>query len=77
MPLYDYRCDACATEFEARRAVEARDEAPCPKCGGIRVTRAMPLVVTYVKSGRQAQPAPEGCCGGFAEGAACACAARA
>lgn len=78
MPLYDYRCETCTTEFEARRPVEERDTAVCPKCGGMRVTRPMPLVVTYVKSAAPApQALPEGCCGGAQDGAACGCACRA
>jgi putative FmdB family regulatory protein len=31
MPLYDFRCDACAGEFEALAAPGAG--APCPACG--------------------------------------------
>lgn len=30
MPLYDFRCRACETAFEAR--VPADTVAPCPKC---------------------------------------------
>lgn len=33
MPLYKYRCN-CGKEFDAIRAVESRDEAPCLACGG-------------------------------------------
>lgn len=71
MPIYDYRCEGCATEFEARRPVEQRDEVPCPQCGGRQVVRAMPLAVTYVKSPRAAMPAD--CCGGARDGSGCAC----
>lgn len=34
MPRYDFACPACACIFEAKRAIEARDSAPCPGCGG-------------------------------------------
>lgn len=72
MPWYDYRCESCAHDFEARMTVERRDEAPCPECGSTRVRRAMPAVLTIVKA--SAKPvAMQGCCGG-AEGAGCACA---
>ncbi len=77
VPLYDYRCETCTAEFEARRPVEERDRAVCPKCGGMRVTRGMPLGVTYVKSARGTDPIPEGCCGGAEDGAGCACTCRA
>lgn len=73
MPVYDYRCDTCTTEFEARRRVEERDQTACPRCGGLKVTRAMPLTVTYVKAPVRASAPPEWCCGGEgAEGCCCA-----
>lgn len=31
MPLYDFRCRACETRFEARAAADALP--PCPECG--------------------------------------------
>ncbi len=34
MPLYEYRCEACSTGFEAVRSVRQRDvPASCPHCG--------------------------------------------
>ena len=73
MPWYDYRCESCASSFEAHRSVELRDEAPCPSCGSPRVRRAMPLTVTLVKSARAVES--DGCCGGMGERGSCACAA--
>lgn len=38
MPLYDYRCDNCAAEFEARHGFDA--PAPdCPQCESTHVQR--------------------------------------
>lgn len=35
MPIYPFRCDACAVEFEVtRKAAAASDPAACPACGG-------------------------------------------
>jgi len=34
MPLYDFRCDACATEFEHFSTVAARNSVRCKGCGG-------------------------------------------
>jgi len=34
MPLYEYRCPKCQTEFELKRpASEAQQSAKCPNCG--------------------------------------------
>ena len=37
MPLYDFACEACDTEFEARADPGAT--APCPECGGSETRR--------------------------------------
>ncbi len=35
MPVYEYRCSKCGTEFEVmRRMAEADLPAACPGCGG-------------------------------------------
>ena len=41
MPLYEYRCRKCGTEFE--HIVFLTDKAPvtCPKCGGKRTERLL------------------------------------
>jgi putative FmdB family regulatory protein len=34
MPIYEYRCEACAKEFETMRPLsEAANPAQCPDCG--------------------------------------------
>ena len=34
MPIYEYRCPQCQTEFELKRPFsQASEPAPCPKCG--------------------------------------------
>jgi len=38
MPLYDYRCDACGSEFEVRHGFDEYAQA-CPVCGETRVRR--------------------------------------
>jgi putative FmdB family regulatory protein len=39
MPLYDFRCPACATRFEARAS--AGGSAPCPQCGAEETERLL------------------------------------
>lgn len=35
MPLYEYRCEACARRFEAyKRFTERSEDETCPSCGG-------------------------------------------
>ena len=34
MPIYEYSCPKCKTEFELRRPISEADKpAECPKCG--------------------------------------------
>lgn len=33
MPLYDYRCPHCSTEFERLVRFSKADEVACPSCG--------------------------------------------
>ena len=34
MPLYDYRCTACESEFEESKRIAEREEpVDCPECG--------------------------------------------
>lgn len=39
MPLYDFRCRSCATEFEASAAPGG--SAPCPECASEDVERLL------------------------------------
>jgi putative FmdB family regulatory protein len=53
MPLYDFQCRACGTEFEA--LVRAGGAAPeCPKCHGNNLER---LLSTFAVSSENTQQA--------------------
>jgi putative FmdB family regulatory protein len=39
MPTYDYRCQACAHEFDAFQSMTARPLSKCPECGERRLER--------------------------------------
>jgi putative FmdB family regulatory protein len=72
MPLYEYVCRNCNSDFEALVAAGRRDEGTaCPQCGGAKVARKISLMANPVvktgKSGGSSEPfscgAPS-CCGG-------------
>ena len=34
MPLYEYQCMRCSTEFEVKRSLDDESAITCPKCQG-------------------------------------------
>jgi putative FmdB family regulatory protein len=73
VPVYEYRCNDCASVFEVLRPMAQRElAAVCPSCEG---RASMPLISRVaLQSGgsSEASAAPRG--GGCACGGACACA---
>lgn len=54
MPLYDYRCQQCQRQFEARHSFD--DPAPpCPACGSSQVMRLI-LRAPTIAQGINAHP---------------------
>ena len=73
MPIYEYVCRECQTDFEALLPASRRDDDPaaCPQCQSKRVARKISLMAEHVvKSGKSGgSPAPfscgaQSCCGG-------------
>ncbi len=73
MPLYEYLCRACRTDFEALVPAAHRDaaETACPHCGERKTARKISLMARpVVAEGGSSAPvpmdcgAPGGCCGG-------------
>lgn len=64
MPIYNFRCTACAAEFEELMRID--DPAPaCPACGSAEVTRLLSRTATTGKTealfaGARRQAAKEG-----------------
>ena len=62
MPIYEYRCQKCAHEYEKREGFDAPAQQRCPKCRGkaLRVLHAAPIVFKgsgfYVTDNRKASP---------------------
>jgi putative FmdB family regulatory protein len=57
MPLYDFACDACGHEFEAR--AEPGGLAPCPACSAVEVRRLWRPIAPPAKIGLRGRAARE------------------
>jgi putative FmdB family regulatory protein len=45
MPIYDYHCKDCGSEFETLvRSMFINEAISCPECGGQHVSKAISLV---------------------------------
>ncbi|HCF58489.1 MAG TPA: FmdB family transcriptional regulator [Myxococcales bacterium] len=77
MPLYEYRCDACAIRFE--ELVRSQTErVRCPKCGTDAVKRQMSTFAMHgSRSGSDAPPPTTSSrgsgCGGCSGGSCSSC----
>ncbi len=63
MPIFEFHCKECRTEFKTLRRTEKLPEVTCPDCGTDRVARL--LSVTASSSGNQESEAcgvPSGMC---------------
>ena len=67
MPIYEYRCPECQTDFE--KLVDSRTVVACPACQSQKVTRRLSLFRAGVPA-KVGAAAPAGamsgggCCGG-------------
>jgi putative FmdB family regulatory protein len=84
MPIYEFRCEDCATSFETLVRAGHRGDARCPRCNGARLVREMSVFASRAGAGDSARAAADaiasnggsgpgrmgggGCCGG-----ACGC----
>jgi putative FmdB family regulatory protein len=69
MPLYEYICRHCDTQFERLRTIAEGAAADCPQCGA-QAPRILSLMAAPVRVGAGVGPSPMGpmsggaCCGG-------------
>lgn len=70
MPIYEYRCDECASSFETLVRPGHEEDAECPACHGSRLSREM-SVFAAARNGAESAPVAGGprmggggCCGG-------------
>ncbi len=64
MPIYEYRCRGCESEFE--KLTDGRAAVTCPACGSPQVMRLLSVFGARAQSGFADSPGPAagGCCGG-------------
>ena len=64
MPVYEYKCNECSTQFELRRNFGDGSELSCPKCKGKtrRVFSVVPIIFRgsgfYTTDSRKKAPKP-------------------
>ena len=65
MPIYEYHCDDCGTDFEklVRRA-DQRDEVECPSCGENHLSLRLSTFAAHANGSPAAAPMPA-CPGGM------------
>ena len=64
MPIYEYRCDGCGSQFE--KLVRASSPAvACPGCGGAKLERQYSTFAAQMGTGgaKSSAPMPSGGCG--------------
>ena len=48
MPLYEYRCKDCGTEFEKRLSFSEADQLPqCPHCASAHTQKKLSRVISF------------------------------
>ncbi|MBZ5526424.1 MAG: zinc ribbon domain-containing protein [Acidobacteriia bacterium] len=73
MPIYEYACDDCGTQFE-KLVLKKSEEIACPKCAGKKNTMQLSVFSANTGAGKAAAdranaiactpPSSGGCCGG-------------
>lgn len=64
MPIYEYKCNDCSTQFELRRSFGDESESPCPSCKGKtrRIFSAVPIIFKgsgfYTTDSKKKEPKP-------------------
>lgn len=51
MPIYEYACSGCGSNFELMQKVSDPPPSTCPECGGKRVEKLMSTGAFHLKGG--------------------------
>ncbi|MFZ0427600.1 MAG: zinc ribbon domain-containing protein [Acidobacteriota bacterium] len=70
MPIFEYRCQDCAAEFE-KIVFSQENSIECPSCGGQRIEKLLSSFAAHSKGSGQAAAEPGPCPCGAAERGMC------
>ncbi len=64
MPLYEYRCKNCGTEFEKQLRFSEADQLPaCPNCSSTQTRKKISSVVSFVANSAGSSASTGSSCG--------------
>lgn len=72
MPIYEYICEDCQTEFE-KIVINKQQEITCPKCAGTKNKLQLSVFATAGNGGSSKGPSFSGGGGGGCCGGGCGC----
>jgi putative FmdB family regulatory protein len=58
MPLYEYECPACGSDFEKRSSISESDSQSCPHCGSSYTKLKMSKISVKGQSSNAGSSAP-------------------
>ena len=61
MPIYEYTCDDCRTEFEL--LIRGQEKPVCPSCGRSRLTRSLSVTAAHVAGSKEPGCPAQASCG--------------
>lgn len=77
MPMYEYDCKQCTTQFDRLRRMDQGDsDVVCPRCGSFHVQRRLSVFASHSKESSGAVSTVASTGGGCCSGGACSCASR-
>lgn len=73
MPIYEYHCDACGTEFDELVLSRAQEvDVKCKSCGSDSIRKLLSGAAVH-SGGGSSSPAPSAPRGGGCHGGGCGC----
>ena len=60
MPIYEYTCKTCGTEFE--QLIRGDEKAQCPSCGKRHLEKKFSVPAAHTQGSAEAPACPRGSC---------------